>query len=190
MSLVAKRLVTVQAISVSRLFAALLFSWIAFQPYPVSLIAGIYLLAALSDVLDGFLARKLAVESFAGKVIDLISDKSLTVVSLLYAAAREVPILPLAVIAARELSSLGLRLIEVNGSQLLPTSRIFGGVMACVLWGNTVFLLVLGSNNRLYAIAVGIYWICAVLFAANLAWRLTTNRHRIRSALAEESELE
>lgn len=74
----------VQSISLFRLVAALLFACLAFQDVPKLLLVGIYFCAMCSDVVDGFLARRFLLESFAGKIIDLISDKSLTVISLLY----------------------------------------------------------------------------------------------------------
>jgi CDP-diacylglycerol--glycerol-3-phosphate 3-phosphatidyltransferase len=89
----------IQAISPARLIGALVFASIALQGFSPILVATVYTLAACSDLIDGYVARKLDVETFAGKIIDLISDKSLTVVSLLYAAAVGVDILPLAVIA-------------------------------------------------------------------------------------------
>jgi phosphatidylglycerophosphate synthase len=188
MRLRVRRILAVQLISISRLAAALVFSAIAFQPYPIVLVVGIYLVAAFSDLLDGFMARKLAVSSFAGTAIDLISDKALTVVSLLYAAAKGVAIFPLAVIAAREFLSLGLRLIEVNGKQLLPTSRLFGGAMAATLWGNTALFIVAGDDDYLRSWVTGIYWMSAGVLAVNFVWRLVVSRDRIMSVLVTGSE--
>jgi len=172
----------VHALSISRLLAALAFASIAFQRFPLALVAGLYFFAAFSDLIDGYIARKLEVASFLGQVIDLISDKSLTIVSLLYAAARGVAILPLAVIAARDLIVLGLRIVVVDGEQLLPTSRAFGGVMAACLWGNTLFLLLAGSTEKLFGIAGAVYWLCALIFCVNLATRIVASLHRIKVA--------
>jgi len=182
------RLAVVQAISICRLLGAVTFSAIAFQQYPLTLVCGVYVVAAISDVLDGFAARRLAVTSFAGGVLDLVSDKSLTVVSLLYAAARGIPIFPLAVISTRELISLGLRIVKVDGRQLWPTNRWFGGAIAAALWGNTALLILRGSDTAVLSIATGIYWACAAVLSLNLAWRLLASRRRIMRALGEGSE--
>jgi phosphatidylglycerophosphate synthase len=98
-----------------RLVAGLLFASLAFQGVPLGLLAMLYLGAMLSDLLDGLLARRLHVESFVGRILDLVSDKSLTIVSLLYAAARGISMLPLAMIATREIIMIGLRLVTVEG---------------------------------------------------------------------------
>src|SRR3989442_9328400 len=78
----------VDSISLSRLLAALLFTSLAFQDVPVKLVAGIYIFAMCTDLIDGYLARRFKAGTYFGKVVDLVSDKSMTVVSLLYAAAR------------------------------------------------------------------------------------------------------
>jgi len=180
-----KNLWLVQSISLSRLLAALLFASLAFQNVPLQLLICIYGFAMCSDLADGFLARKLDRESYMGKIIDLISDKSLTVVSLLYAAKRDIYLLPLALIATREIVVIGLRAIIIDGSQLLPTSRLFGGMMALLLWGNTLFLVLVPKDNDLVQIAGHIYWLCALVFVTNLTWRIYVSRRRIMASLTK-----
>jgi phosphatidylglycerophosphate synthase len=176
----------VDLISLSRLVAALVFTLLAFQSVPLALLAALYGVAIGTDLIDGYLARRLDAETHFGKVLDLVSDKSLTIVSLLYAAARGINIFPLALVAAREIVMIGARLITVKGSQLLPTNKIFGGMMAGLLWGNTLFLL-LGRDTRwTVGIAQRIYWACAVVFMLNLAARLYVSAQRIKVSLREK----
>lgn len=179
------KILVVQSISVFRLIAALIFACLAFQDIPLGLLATTYALAMCSDLVDGILARRLNEESFAGKVIDLISDKSLTVVSVLYAAERDVHLLPLALIATREIIVIGLRAITVDGTQLLPTSRLFGGTMAFLLWGNTLFLVLVPKGHDMVQIAGHIYWFCALVFVTNLVLRVYVSRHRIMASLTK-----
>ncbi|MGJ5175295.1 CDP-alcohol phosphatidyltransferase family protein [Bradyrhizobium oligotrophicum] len=183
-----RTLAAIQAISIFRLLGAVLFTALAFQNVPPALLCGVYVVAAISDLLDGFVARKLAATSFAGGILDLISDKSLTVVSLLYAAAKGVPLFPLAIIGTRELISLGLRMVMVDGRALWPTSRWFGGTMTAVLWGNTFVVILRGPDKAVTSIAVGIFWGCAVVSFLDLARRLFSIRRHITRALAEEAE--
>lgn len=175
----------VQSISLFRLIAALLFASLAFQDVPLLLLVGIYSCAMCSDIADGFLARRFALESFAGKIIDLISDKSLTVVSLLYAAERGIQLLPLALIATREIVVFGLRAIAVDGTQLLPTSRVFGGAMAFVLWSNTLVLMCLPKNSEWLSTVEGVYWACAVTLVVNVLRRIHASRHRLMASLTK-----
>jgi phosphatidylglycerophosphate synthase len=176
----------VQAISVSRLLASLVFATIALQDFSVLLIASIYGFAACTDLADGYVARKFRVTTFPGKVIDLISDKSLTVVSLLYAASRGISLLPLALLGAREIIVLGLRIIVVDGKQILPTSRVFGGLMAIAVWGNTLALIVFGSDQELFQIVSVVYGLTALIMFVNLIARLIASYERIKRSLTIE----
>jgi phosphatidylglycerophosphate synthase len=169
----------VQSISLSRLLAALFFASLAFQDVPRELLALIYGFAMCSDLVDGFLARRLRIDTYVGKVIDLVSDKSLTIVSLLYAAERGMDLLPLAIIATREIIMIGFRSIVVDEAQLLPTSRFFGGFMALVLWSNTLFLVFQAARAKWLESVNYVYWVCALLFFANLLMRIARSRRRI-----------
>jgi phosphatidylglycerophosphate synthase len=126
----------------------------------------------------------LRAESFAGKIIDLIGDKSLTIVSLLYAAERSISLLPLAIIAGREIIMLGARAVVVDGRQLLPTSRFFGGLTATALWGNTLLLICTAEGSKLLQVINHAYWGVALVFGVNLTHRIYVSRGRIRSALS------
>jgi phosphatidylglycerophosphate synthase len=182
---------TVQWISIARLIASLLFAALAFQQVPLGLLACLYALAMTSDLIDGFLARRLKAESYAGRILDLISDKSLTIVSLLYAAQRGISLLALSFIASREVVVLGLRAIIVNGKQLLPTNRLFGGIMAVALWGNTLLLVHTVDGAKVIHFIGWVYWGCAVIFCANLAHRVYVSWQRITDSLssAERPEI-
>lgn len=175
----------VQSVSIFRLGASLIFACLAFQDTPLGILVGLYSCAMVSDLIDGFLARRFLIESFAGRVIDLISDKSLTAVSLLYAAERGITLVPLALIAVRETIVSGLRAVVVGGSQVLPTSRIFGGIMAFVLWTNTLTLVITPVPNHTLAIVGSIYWACAAIFTANLVVRFYVSRHRLSASLTK-----
>ena len=176
----------VSLISLFRIIAALIFAWLAFENAPLWSIAGLYFLAVVSDVVDGYLARRLGVETYFGKVLDLVGDKSLTSVSLLYAAALGITILPLAIIATRELVMLGARMIIVEGTQLFPTNRVLGGMMWLLVWGNTLFLVITRRDVHLFRIANLIYWICAVVFLVNFLARIYASHERIRTSLSRD----
>ena len=83
-------------LTLARLVGAVIFAALAFQEVPVWVPLIPYCIAAASDVVDGAIARRWSHHTHLGKVLDLISDKSMTIVSLLFAAACSVPLLPLA----------------------------------------------------------------------------------------------
>jgi phosphatidylglycerophosphate synthase len=171
---------------VNRLVSALLFACLAFQRAPLWIPGTLFAVGMVTDLLDGALARHFRASTFFGKILDLIGDKSLTVVSLLYAAERGVSLLPLGIIAIREMISLGMRSIVVDGSQLLATSRWFGGVMAGLLWGVTLALVLTGSGRPAPTYINALYAGCAGVFAVNLIGRLWRARGPIRVSLSAE----
>jgi CDP-diacylglycerol--glycerol-3-phosphate 3-phosphatidyltransferase len=180
------RIWLIQAISLFRLVAALLFASLVFQDVSVALVVGLYIFAMSSDLVDGYLARRLKSETYFGKVLDLISDKSLTIVSLLYAAARGINILPLALIATREIIMLGARMIVVEGTQLFPTNRLLGGLMWFLLWGNTLFLVLVRTESKLIRIVNIIYWGCSIIFILNFISRVYVSADRIKASLRSD----
>jgi len=175
----------VESISLSRLLAALLFASLAFQNVPVPFLLGLYVYAMCTDLIDGYVARRLKADTYFGKVIDLVSDKSMTIVSLLYAAARGISIFPLALIAIREIIMLGARIIIVENRQLLPTNKVLGGMLALLLWSNTLFL-VLAKDANMFRIANNIYWACALVFTMNLLTRISMSVRRIKVSIAQD----
>lgn len=174
----------VQLISLSRIFATLTFASLAFAGTPRSLLSLIYLFAGVTDWLDGHLSRAQQTDTPFGKVLDLVADKSLTIVSLMYAAASGINILPLSFISVREVVMLGMRLVVVDDGQLLPTSRTFGGVMALLVWGNTLLLINAVPGTDVFRVVSYTYWLCALLFTGNLFVRLIASSTRIKSASA------
>ena len=176
------------AVSLLRLVAGLLFATIAFQPVPLAIPAALYSAAMVSDLVDGLIARRGNAQSHFGRVLDLISDKSLTIISLLFAAACAVPIVPLALIGVREIIMLGGRLITVGNRQVFATNRIFGGLMAAILWGNTLVLLICRGTPYIRRGIEAVYWICALVFIANLATRIWAGARRLKASAEDETE--
>lgn len=182
----ASRIWLVELTTLSRLFAGVVFASLALQAVPRSLLLGLYLFAVCTDLLDGYLARRLKAVTYLGRVLDLIGDKSLTIVSLLYAAARGIDIAPLALIATREVITIGVRIIVIDGTQLLPSNRLLGGMMALMLWGNTVFLVLADKDTNLISTANIIYWICSIVSILTLGLRIYSSKHRIKAALTDD----
>jgi phosphatidylglycerophosphate synthase len=171
----------VHGVSIFRILAVLAFVGLAANSALRVLVSLLYTFALLSDLLDGYLARKLEVSTDFGRVLDLVADKSLAIISLLYAAEQGISLLPLALIATRDVVMIGMRVVVVDGKQLLPTNRIFGGVIASILGANTLLLLN-GDSNGLFLFSTIVYWFLAVVLIGNLLNRLYSSADRIESA--------
>jgi cardiolipin synthase len=102
---------------------------------------GLYTLACITDFLDGYLARKMQIESNLGKFLDPISDKIFVAALLLVLAGFDrlegLWIIPAIIILMREILISGLR--EFLGPQniQLPVSKL-------AKWKTTVQMFALG----------------------------------------------
>ncbi len=97
-------------------------------PYRFIISAVIFALAAFTDFLDGYIARKYNMVTDLGKFLDPIADKvlvSTALIVMLVAFEREVPVLPwygsiaVAIILARELIISGFRMIAAGKGAVL-----------------------------------------------------------------------
>lgn len=173
----------VLGVSLFRLLATLLFAALLLLNVPNVFLALTLGLAGFSDAIDGYLSRALGAETKLGKVLDLIADRAVTAVSLLYASARGVDLLPLAAIGIRDLVAIGMRLIEIDGRQVLPTSRSFGGATALFLWTTTIYLVLQSGSGPVGAGIRWAYWTCAAVMVLNIATRIWSSRGRLANAL-------
>src|SRR6187551_1659248 len=81
-------------------------------PEDCVLAALVYSGAAITDLLDGYLARKMNVVSVLGKFLDPLADKLLVMASLIYMVPMgRIPAWAVALLLAREISITGLRSI-------------------------------------------------------------------------------
>ncbi len=105
-----------------------------FIPYGIGKIAAlvIFIIAALTDLLDGKIARKHNLVTNLGKFLDPIADKILTAAALFMLIAGQSPVIPapygvivVTIIIAREFMVSALRLIAASQ----------GTVLAADIWG-------------------------------------------------------
>lgn len=116
-------------ITVSRLLGVPLILMLLTQPTPYErwIAAGIFLLAAGTDWLDGYLARKLNQVTELGKFLDPLVDKLLVLAPLLVLVEMNlVPAWGVFLILAREITIAGWRVNPAMQS---------GGVPGANLWG-------------------------------------------------------
>ena len=119
------------AITVSRLFLTAVFVAAVGFPgtagFAVALVT--FSVAAATDWLDGYLARKLGMVTPLGKLLDPLADKILVCAAFVYFSAQPVggyhaPVWVTALIIAREFLVTGLRQIAVEAGQVLAADRL------------------------------------------------------------------
>jgi CDP-diacylglycerol---glycerol-3-phosphate 3-phosphatidyltransferase len=107
--------------------------------------AVLFLLAAVTDTLDGYLARRKGMVTTLGKFLDPLADKLLMVTALIaLIPAREIPVWMVIIIVGREIAVTGLRAIAAAQ----------GMVIAAGSWGKyktflevlSIFFLILDGE--------------------------------------------
>lgn len=84
-----------------------------------------FVIAAISDFLDGYLARKLGLVTPMGKLLDPLADKVLVCSAFVYLSAGGFcPVWVTVVILAREFLVTGLRQIAVEAGQVMAADRL------------------------------------------------------------------
>jgi cardiolipin synthase len=152
------------ALTLSRLLLAALFGYLLFTGHGRSILIAVFALAAASDGLDGFAARRLGQATAAGAVLDQVVDRifTLLVVGLLIAhpllrpkasaggGAPEPLLLLLALACTRELVGLpGVVIALARGKRLYHVETI--GKIATFVQSVTLGVIVLGAQWALAA---------------------------------------
>lgn len=108
----------------------------------------VYALAALTDLLDGYLARKLDIVSVLGKFLDPLADKLLVMASLVWMVPMgRISEWAVVLLLARELSVTGLRSIASSEGLIIAAAR--GGKSKTALQMVGILCLMLGYPYHL-----------------------------------------
>ncbi len=91
--------------------------------YGIALV--VFIFAAISDFLDGYLARKLNLVTALGKLMDPLADKILVCTAFVYiSVAGLAPVWATALIIAREFLVTGIRQIAVEKGEVIAADRL------------------------------------------------------------------
>lgn len=83
-----------------------------------------YSAAAVTDFIDGYLARRMGLTSLLGKFLDPLADKLIVLATLvMMVELGHVPAVPVLIIAGRELSITALRTIAISEGVVIGASR-------------------------------------------------------------------
>src|SRR5579862_3331214 len=104
-------------LTMGRIVMIPLFLWLLDRGTPKDCFwaAAVFTLAAITDILDGYLARKLEIVSVLGKFLDPLADKLIVMASLFWMVPMgRIPAWVVVVLLAREISVTGLRSIAAS----------------------------------------------------------------------------
>lgn len=109
----------------------------------------VFTIAAFTDFLDGYLARKYNLVTVFGKFLDPVADKLLTLsafIMLIYSA--NLPAWGVCIIVAREVAITGFRIIAASSGVTIAASTF--GKIKTVTQFLSIILLLLGLNLGRY----------------------------------------
>ena len=124
------------------------------------------LLSALSDMLDGLVARKLNMISDFGKFIDPVADKltQAALVICLMTQHRHIYILFI-ILAVKELATLGLGALVFRRLDSVNSAKWYGKLCTVVFEGTMMLLMVLPNASEELVHAFMLVCACVMLFA-------------------------
>lgn len=94
-------------------------------PFHLTVALGLFLLATLTDYLDGYLARRLNLITDFGKLMDPLADKVLTASAFICLIPYQaLPAWTVIVIISREFLITGLRLLAISKGVVLPAEKL------------------------------------------------------------------
>ena len=168
--------ILIQLISIYRAAAMLVFI-LFYTVIPNEINSAILITAILSDLLDGYLAKKYQLTSIGGKLLDLFSDKYLNCISIIFLIIEGYPLLPLLIILTKEIFVLSFRSIEIDGKFIVSTNRTLGGFMTGMLW----LMVLLHINNKFLPIIDKLIIILGILNLFYLLYKIASNASNLRS---------
>ncbi len=113
-------------ISFSRILVApvFYFFFISEDPHLMSIACWVFIFAALTDIIDGWSARRLGIVTRYGEFLDPLADKILTLLALIAFVQYDIiPVWMVTIIFIRDLFSTGLRIVALIRHSPIETSR-------------------------------------------------------------------
>ena len=160
------------------------------DPVGYGIALGAFTVAAITDFLDGYFARKLNLVTSLGKLLDPIADKILTASAFIFLCAHEQRFCPswvVVVILAREFLVTGLRQIAVEKGQVIAadwsgkwkTGFQIGFCVTALVW---LFLESLGQEEFFLArLAHRDAWLMPAFLWLSLALTIISGLHYVRN---------
>lgn len=123
---------------------------------------GVFILASLTDFVDGQIARRYNQVSDFGKFLDPLADKLLTIACMtMFCQWGQVPAWALMIVLTREFAVTGLRLVAVGKGTVIAAGWSGKVKTACSMIG-LCFLMAFPSAALLCAIVVGVIVVTTV----------------------------
>ncbi len=146
----------------------------AIEPYCKWIALGIFILAAITDALDGKIARKYNLVTNFGKFMDPLADKLLVNLALIgLMALGKVNIWLVMIIIARDFIISGFRLVAAEKGSVIAAS-IWGKVKTAAQMVMVCFLIM--DISQIRVVGIVLQWLVCLLTIFSLVDYLVKNR--------------
>ena len=128
----------------------------------------LFIIAGLTDYLDGYVARKTNTESNLGALLDLLADKLLVCIILVWLITLNnnlVFTIPVLIILSRELviSSIRQFIVEKTGGNNLKVSLVAKSKTTIQFVAISFLIISPSLGNFIYYVALSLLWIAAYI---------------------------
>ena len=182
------------SLTVLRIILIPIFVLVFYLPFKWHALAAclVFSLAALTDLLDGYLARRLNQISQLGAFLDPVADKLMVAVALVLLVQRDpriMLVLPAVVIIGREITVSALRewMAELGARSRVAVS-IFGKVKTIAQMVALILMLLRDPLFGLpvYELGIGLLYLAAILTLASLCQYLTSAWPKLRETTGKQ----
>lgn len=138
----------------------------------------IFILASITDALDGYIARKYNMITSFGKLLDPLADKVLVAAALLcLMSTNEVPLVGVLVVIIREFTISAVRLVATDKGIVIAASNL-GKVKTISQMISTIMLLSLiyRYNDFWFILTYGLYFLSVIFTVLSLIDYVYKNR--------------
>lgn len=138
----------------------------------------VFIIASITDALDGYIARKYNLITSFGKLLDPLADKVLVVCALLcLLVTREVPLAGVLIVVIREFSISSVRLVATEKGIVIAASKL-GKIKTISQMISTILILAkfYEINKPCYYLTYSIYYISIIFTVLSLIDYVYKNR--------------
>tara|TARA_Y100000768_G_scaffold388558_1_gene385218 strand:- start:70 stop:606 length:537 start_codon:yes stop_codon:yes gene_type:complete len=156
------------------------------EPSPINWIALIlFVIAGITDHLDGYVARKTGSASTFGALLDLVADKLLIIITLTYLISSDsglMLIIPSLIIIIREIviSSLRQLLAEKEGKNPIKVSFIAKSKTTLQIFSLSFLIISPNFGQTFLMITIILFWVAACVSVYSLYRYIKTYRNFIK----------
>ena len=171
-------------LSVIRILLVPVFVWLYLKGHELFAI-GVFITAGITDVVDGYIARKYNCISDLGKLLDPLADKLLQLSAFLCLYhSNLVPLwMPAAYFGKELLTALGAALV-FGKKKLVVKSHVFGKLATVLVFAAVCVIAVFGENMPQSTVNIICMGVCAYFIFSCVMYALT----EVRSILFSKEE--